>query len=326
MSKKTHDKSNNTTNGINIIKHPTFNVHHQSINEPFNKYNRTKDEGEKKPVILKYIKNNLISRAIRKKKNFNQTSKSTSVDENILFNEVLKYPSLNTIYYNRRKHNNKNQESSLFKNSLLNQKYNKIGNKKINLTQVKDHYLRLNNIYDPHTNYSEIVSDRKHIINVFQSQTKNNFNNNYYLIYSDPDKHKRNYISKCFESIKNNNKKNIDRENSIKALLEKEIYNKKKSKIFGVKNKFNKKNNRFISFPSFFDMDNLFPKTNKFKIQTLNIAEEISKEYSDTFRVQNKKRLIQSALYPKKNGESFNFFRTIPKPKKFPNYENKKNF
>ena len=67
--------------------------------------------------------------------------------------------------------------------------------------------MRLNNIYDPHTNYSEIVSDRKHIINVFQSQTKNNFNNNYYLIYSVPGKHKKNYISKCFESIKNNNKK-----------------------------------------------------------------------------------------------------------------------
>jgi len=184
--------------------------------------------------------------------------------------------------------------------------------------------LRLNNIYNPHKNYSEIVSDRRHIINAFESQTKTNFNNNYYLIYSNPDKHKRNYISRCFESIKNNNKKNIDRENSIKALAEKEIYNKTKSKIFGDKRKFNKKNNIFISIPSFFDMDNLLPKTNKFKIQTLNIAEEISKKFSDTFKVQKKKRLVQSAFYPERNGQSFNFFRTIPKQKRILHYVNNK--
>ena len=322
MSKKTQNKSNNTANTINIIKNPIFNIHHKSINQP---YNHTTDEARKKPVILKYIKNNFINKAIRKKNGFNQTSKSTFVDQNIIFNEVIKYPSFTSIHYNRRKHNKANQESTLFKNSLLNQKYNKMkNNRKINLTQVKDQYLRLNNIYNPHRNYSEIVSDRRHIINVLQSQTKNNFNNNYYLIYSDPDKHKRNYISKCFESIKKNNKKNIDRENSIKALAEKEIYNKTKSKIFGVKRKFNKKNNIFISIPSFFDMDNLLPKTNKFKIQTLNIAEEISKEFSDTFKVQKKKRLVQSAFYPERNGESFKFFKTIPKHKKILNYENNK--
>ena len=151
-----------------------------------------------------------------------------------------------------------------------------------------------------------------------KDQTKTNFNNNYNLIYSSPNKHKRTYISICFDNIKNNNKKNIDGKNSIKKLAEKEIYRNKIPNIAKVANNINKKNIIHITIPSTFDID--IPKSNKFKIQTLNIADDILKEniaddilkeYSDPFRIKKKKRIAQSAFYKDGSGKTINFSEII---------------
>ena len=310
MSKKT--LQNKITNTIAIIKRPFFDVHRKNLNESIktSNYQKTAYDNYKRPVILKYIKNNAISKAIQKKNSFNQTSKSTFVEENLIYNKFKKGPKLTSLTFDNSKYDKENQASIKFNNSLLNQKYHNIKEGQFNLTKVKNQYLKLSNVYNPHKNYSEIVNDRKHIIKVFLSQTKNNFNNNYYLIYSNPDKHKRNYISKCFETIKNNSRKNIDRENSIKALAEKEIYKRHTGKIFNVTKKFNKKNNICIEIPSSFDINHFLPKSNKFKIQTLNVADNILKECADPFKIKKKKRIAQSALFKKWEGKTYNFFKT----------------
>ena len=310
MSKKS--LQNKVTNTITIIKHPIFDVHHKNLNESIktSNYQKTANDNYKRPVILKYIKNNAISKAIQKKNSFNQTLKSTFLEENLILNKFKKAPNLTSLTFDNYKNDKENQASIQFNNSLLNQKYHNIKEGQLNFTKVRNQYLKLSGVYNPHKNYSEIVNDRKHIIRVFLSQTKNNFNNNYYLIYSNPDKHKRNYISKCFETIKNNSKKNIDRENSIKALVEKEIYNKRTGKIFNVTKKFNKRNNICIEIPSSFNINHFLPKSSKFKIQTLNAADNILKEYADPFKIKKKKRIAQSALFKKFEEKSHNFFKT----------------
>jgi len=168
------------------------------------------------------------------------------------------------------------------------------------------------------------VNDRKHILQTFLSQTKNNFNNNYSLIYSNPDEHKRNYISECFNTIKQNNKNNIDKGNLIQTLAENAIYNKTIDKLFiqNKKLKFNKKNNNIcISIPSSFDIRNFTTKNGKFKIKTLNVADEIMREYADPLSVKKKKRITQSALFLNIDNKKNNFFRTIQKKRgEYQNY------
>ena len=311
MSKRNHKK---LIDSIKIIKYPIFGVHQKNIKESIktSNYQYKTVDIPKKPVILKFIKNNVISKAIQKKNAFNQTSKSTFVDENLINNSIKKRVNLTSLTFdNYNKDNKQNKAYLLFNNPLLNQKYHNVKNNQFNnLAKVKDHYLKLNGIYNPHKNYSEIVSDRKKIIKVFLAQTKNNFNNNYYLIYSNPDKQKRNYISQCFETIKNNNKKNIDKENSIKSLAEKEIYNKSKDKLFKSSKRINKKSMIRISIPSSFDIDNFVSKNHKFKIQTLNFADDILKEYGQPIKEENKRRLIKSAFFKKAESKSHNFFKT----------------
>ena len=316
MSKNIPNNKNNNT--IQIIKHPIFRLKQKDFNESIktNRDHKTVNNQSFKPVILRFFKNNEISKAIEKKNSFNQT-RQTIVAKNINHKQFRKNHNLISYTYDKYRYNKNKKANIFFNNSLLNEKYQNIREDQINFTKVRNQYLRLNNVYNPHKNYSEIVTDRKHIIKVLLSQTKNNFNNNYYLIYSDPDRHKRNYISKCFEEIKKNNRKNIDKENSIKALAEKEIYSKSTGKIFNVTKKFNKKNNICIEIPSSFEINNFLPKSIKFKIQTLNIADNILKEYADPFLIKNKKkRLAQSALFKKEEKKSYNFFKTrinIPK-------------
>ena len=311
MSKKTINKDNNA---INIIKHPLLNIYKKNINESFKttSNNHSMNKKIKKPIILKFIKNNLISKAIEKKHGLNQTSRSTYVEENLIINEQKKLKYLKTNSYNNKKSNKNMQPISLFNNALLNHKYNNNINQHLNkLTKVKDQYLRLNNVYSPNIDYSEVVHDKKQIIETLQEQTKTNFNNNYYLVYYSPNKHKRNYISKCFENIKNINGKNIDGKNSIKTLAEKVIFQNIKPKLFKEK-KINKKKSIHISIPSSFDID--IPKSSKFKIQTLNIADNILREYEDPLKIKKKKRLVQSTFLQNDNIK-INFFRTLSKNK-----------
>ena len=313
MSKKKINKGNNT---IAIVKHPILNIFKKNINESFkvSKYTNTINKDSKKPLILKFIKNNLISKAIEKKNVSNQTLKSIFGEEDLLFNNMRNLNHLKSKSSYNRLYNKNKQCFSLFNNYIWNEKYKNLRQNLNNLTKVKDQYLRLNNVYSPYKNYSEIVRDKKHIIEAFQDQTKTNFNNNYYVIYSSPIKQRRNYISKCFENIKNNIEKNIDRKNSIKTLAEKEIYQHKKPKIVKVAKNINKKNKFQLSIPSTFDID--IPKSNKFKIQTLTMMDDISKEYASPFKIKKKKRLVQSALFNEGSGKIINYFKVTSKDKK----------
>ena len=98
-------KNNNINKTIQIIRHPIFSIHHKNINECIKTQNKKeiKFDNMKKPAILKYIKNNLISKAIQKKNCFNQVSKSTFVEENLIFNEFKYFPNLKpNPFYNRK--------------------------------------------------------------------------------------------------------------------------------------------------------------------------------------------------------------------------------
>ena len=292
-------------------KTPIFN--HNKLNDSIktNNYHKTLYNHNFKPVVLKLNKNNEINKTLERKNSFNQISNQIIVAKNLKYKQFKKPQNLNPHTFDNYWLNKAKKASIIFNNSLLNEKYHKIKENQLNYTKVRNQYLRLNNVFNPHKNYSEVVTDRKHIIKAFLSQTKTNFNNNYYLIYSDPDRHKRNYISKCFDEIKKNNRKNMDKDHSIKALAEREIYNKSIRKIFNSKKRFNKKNNLCIEIPSSFDVTNLFPKTNKLKIQTLNIADNILKEYADPFKINKKKnRIAQSAFFKKEEKKFSNFFKT----------------
>lgn len=327
-----YSQKNNLNKALKIVRHPIFISHYNNKNKKNNKnriiktseYSKTTDAVVKKPSILKYIKNNEISSAIKKKNGFNQTSKSSFVDQNQSINERTISSNFNFYSSNYNKLDKENQVYIHFNNSILNKNYCNIKSNSFKLTKVKNQYLKLKNVYNPHINYSEVVNDRKHILQTFLSQTKNNFNNNYSLIYSNPDEHKRNYISECFNTIKQNNKNNIDKGNLIQTLAENAIYNKTIDKLFiqNKKLKFNKKNNNIcISIPSSFDIRNFTTKNGKFKIKTLNVADEIMREYADPLSVKKKKRITQSALFLNIDNKKNNFFRTIQKKRgEYQNY------
>ena len=120
-------KNNNINKTIQIIRHPIFSIHHKNINECIKTQNKKeiKFDNMKKPAILKYIKNNLISKAIQKKNCFNQVSKSTFVEENLIFNEFKYFPNLKPNPFNNRKKVGE-KRASFFNNIFLNQKYHKI--------------------------------------------------------------------------------------------------------------------------------------------------------------------------------------------------------
>ena len=301
MSNSQKNNFKNLDKAIKIIRHPIFISHHNQNKKnksiKTSEFSKTVDEEMQKPAILKFINNNEISKAIQTKNGFNQTNTSIFIEHNKINNNINRIlPNLKPIssIYTNNTDNKESHKFISFNNSFLNKNYNSIKSNSMNLTKVKNQYLRLKNIYNPHINYSEIVKERKDIIQVFLSQTKNNFNNNYYLIYSNPNKFKRNYISKVFTSIKKNKKKNIDKGNSIKKLAEKEIYNKTIDKLFNEdkKTQTNINNNISISIPSSFELNNFVNKTGKFKIKTLNVADDIVREYSDPIIVKKKKRVF----------------------------------
>ena len=189
-------------NEIENNKTPIFN--HYKLNDSIktNNYHKTLYNHNFKPVVLKLNKNNEINKTLERKNSFNQISNQIIVAINLKYKQFKKPQNLNPHTFDNYWLNKAKKASIIFNNSLLNEKYHKIKENQLNYTKVRNQYLRLNNVFNPHKNYSEVVTDRKHIIKAFLSQTKTNFNNNYYLIYSDPDRHKRNYISKCFDEIK----------------------------------------------------------------------------------------------------------------------------
>ena len=175
-------------NEIENNKTPIFN--HYKLNDSIktNNYHKTLYNHNFKPVVLKLNKNNEINKTLERKNSFNQISNQIIVAKNLKYKQFKKPQNLNPHTFDNYWLNKAKKASIIFNNSLLNEKYHKIKENQLNYTKVRNQYLRLNNVFNPHKNYSEVVTDRKHIIKAFLSQTKTNFNNNYYLIYSDPDR------------------------------------------------------------------------------------------------------------------------------------------
>ena len=209
---------------------------------------------------------------------------------------------------NKENVSKENQVTLFFNNSFLNNYYNNIN---ISRIKINKNCLQLNDEYNPNNDYYKIVKNEKSLVNAFMSQTKNNFNNSYKIIYSSPDSRKRKYILKCFDSIKKNKNKNIDTKNSIKNIAMKEIF-KNTNKLIKKKKINHKntsaKNNPVLIIPSSINMKSFFTRSNKINVKTMKMADNISKESEYTNNENNKNRSVKSAFY-----RNNHFFKTVPK-------------
>lgn len=265
----------------------------------------------KNSLIVSHSKTRLQSAQISNK--INKISRSTLATEKKTINKFYNYFEYNNIILNNdNKENKQNQVNLFFNNSFLNNCYN---NKR---AKVNDYYVKLNEFYNPNHNYYRIVKDEKNIIKELISQTKNNFNNNYKLIYVNPDSIKRNNILRFFNSIRENKTKNIDKRNSIEFIAIKEFDKYFNSNTIKNENKVISLNKHII-FPSSFNMNTFVNKNEKIKLKTVKITDEISKQNFKT--IETKTNVYNSALYPNRilkkiNGE---FFKTLPKKNKYDN-------
>ena len=202
---------------------------------------------------------------------------------------------------NKENASKENQVTLFFNNSFLNNYYNNIN---ISRIKINKNCLQLKDEYNPTHDYYKIAKNEKSLLNAFMSQTKNNFNNSYKIIYSSPDSRKRKYILKCFDSIKKNKNKNIDAKNSIKNIAMKEIFKNTNKIIKKKKNNHKKnasaKNNPVLIIPSSINMKPFFTRSNKMNIQTMKLADNISKEILE--------RPVKSAF-----NRNNHFFKTVPK-------------
>ena len=85
---------------------------------------------------------------------------------------------------NKENASKENQVTLFFNNSFLNNYYNNIN---ISRIKINKNCLQLKDEYNPTHDYYKIVKNEKSLLNAFMSQTKNNFNNSYKIIYSSPD-------------------------------------------------------------------------------------------------------------------------------------------
>lgn len=242
------------------------------------------------------------------KRKFSYSTKSTWACEKRAINRFNDYFSyIKDKKKNKENISKENQVTLFFNNSFLNNYYNNIN---INKIKINKNCLQLNDEYSPNNDYYKVVKNEKSLMNAFMSQTKNNFNNSYKIIYSSPDSRKRKYILKCFDSIKKNKNKNIDTKNSIKNIAIKEIF-KKGNKIKKKKNNHNyasAKNNPVIIIPSSINIKSFFTRSKKMNIKTMKLTDNISKENAYKILENNKDRIVKSAFY--KNNH---FFKTVPK-------------
>ena len=275
-----------------------------------NNYNKSSIFNSRLNHSLNMFKHNNRVKSAQLQNKFNQISKSTLTIEKKTINKFYNYFYYNNFLNNdnkENKENKQNQVSLIFNNSILNNYYK---NKR---TKLNNYFLKLTKFHNPHHNYFRIVKNEKNIIKELIAQTKNNFNNNYKIIYANPDSKKRNYILKCFNKIKDNKNKNIDSKNSIEIIAAKTLFKHYKNN-FKVENE-KISINKHILFPSSFNMKTFVNKKEKIKLRTMKIADEISKKNFKTFSVKNKEGIYKSALYRNKlfknNGDDF--FKTLPK-------------
>lgn len=301
---------------ININKKSSSNYANLSTNSNESMIIKTNNNYYNKSSILNIRKNNSFN--IYKSKNrvqsaqlqnkSNQISKSTLTIEKKAINKFYNYFYYNNFLNNNdNKENKQNQVSLVFNNSILNNYY------KNKTTKLNNYFLKLTKFHNPHHNYFRIVKDEKNIIKELISQTKNNFNNNYKIIYANPDSKKRNYILKGFNKIKENKTKNIDSKNSIEIIATKALFKLYKKNYKDENKKISI--NKHIIFPSSFNMKTFVNKREKIKLRTMKITNEISQQNFKTIQVKNKEEMCESVLYRnqliKNNGDDF--FKTLPK-------------
>ena len=287
-----------------VIKTTNNNYLHSSINV------------RKRNSINKlFLSKNKIQSAKLKNK-FNLSSKTAIAGEKKTIQKFNNFFNFNNLSNNDIKENKQNQVNLIFNNSVLNNCYN------IKNTCVNTYNLKLTKFYNPHHNYYKIIRNEKKIINELISQTKNNFYNNYKIIYSNPDIKKRNYILKCFNSIRKNKNKNIDSKNSIEIIAIGEL-SIKNNKLKSKKNGCNKISaNTHIIFPPSFDLKSFIHKGEKMKLKTMKMTDNIMQNNLGKFKNENQ-RTIKSALY--KSNRNY-FFKTLPKNNRNQNNNNDMNF
>ena len=278
-----------------------------------------------KNYSMSNIKNNSFNLYSSKKrlqsaKSISRSNKSTLTIGGGLLNKYNDYFKYNFLLSNDNKENKQNQVNLIFNNSVLNNYYNKQKSK------MNTHFIKLKKIYNPHNDYYRIVKSEKNIISELVSQTNNNFNNNYKIIYSNHDSKKRNYILRCFNNIRENKSKNIDNKNSIKSIALKELYKKNNNRFYNKVAKVD--SNKHIKFPDTFNMKDFIYKTDKMKIKTMKMVDEMSKNSSISISSKSKERILKSALYGNKLHKKENnvFFKTIPKNKRTKKNNNKSDY
>ena len=210
----------------------------------------------------------------------------------------------NSLLNSENKENKQNQVNLIFNNSIINNCCNN------QISKLNTYFLKLNKVYNPHHNYYKIVKNEENIIRELLSQTNNNFNNIYKIIYSNPDSKKRNDIIKSFKSIRENRNKNIDRKNQIRIIATKELYKNKNNNKVNISTNTNDKifMNKKIKFPPAFNMKAFVYQTNKMKIKTMKMIDEISKNNNNNYT---------TIYFCNKYNLKYNndFFKTIPKDK-----------
>lgn len=306
-----------TIKTININKKLTSNYANLSTNsnesmviKTNNNYNKSSILNIRQNHSLNIYKPKNRVQSAHPQNKSNQISKSTLTIEKKAINKFYNYFFYNNFLNNDNKENRENKQnqvSLVFNNSILNNYY------KNKCTKLNNYFLKLTKFHNPHHNYFRIVKNEKNIIKELISQTKNNFNNNYKIIYANPDSKKRNYVLKCFNKIKENKTKNIDNKNSIEIIAKKALFKHFKNNIKDENEKISIK--KHIIFPSSFNMKTFINKREKIKLRTMKMTNEISQQNFKTISVKNKEGLYKTVLYRNKliknNGNDF--FKTLPK-------------
>ena len=309
---------------ININEKISYNPDNYSTRTNDSMIIRTNNNTYNRPILSNVKKSNFlnfnqITQDSRNRDKISIYSKSAWTIEKNNIKKYKNYFSNNILLKNKNnkiKENKENQVTLIFNNSILNNYYsniniNNFNKNKLNSPKIKKYILNLDEAYSPNKDYFRIIKSKKGLVNEFISQTKNNFYNNYKIIYSNADSKKRNYILNCFNSIRENKKKNIDNKNSIKYISAKEIYKNNKMSLTNRKTDRDKIKKDLLST---INIDTLFVKNNKMKIKTMKLIDDISK---DNFNIEYKKQQrIKTPYYRNED-----IFKTLPKYKRS-NYNN----
>ena len=224
-------------------------------------------------------------------------NKNNSTNSHVKFHRIINF---------NRSYNKVNKKISavIFTNSFLKSYCSKCikDEKKVSEKKTLNRFIfKYNSSFNPHKSFCKIVKDKENIINAFESQTNNNFYNNYKIKFFSHDLEKRNFISYCFNKIKKNKMKNIDRMNNIRNILSKDI----KPKILNLSNTNINKNNNSVLIPSSFNLQTFINSNNKMKIKTMEMIGKIDKN-----NINSSMNNIYNKYDENENVKKYEFFQT----------------